>query len=287
MGFAFTPDAIGVLATDGDGQSDRRMAGGARQRPSVRIPDSQSPWLRRARSTVAVLTPGLPKEVHAHHRRPDRLLGPLRRRRYHRDRRGRPERRLRLDPIPGHGPQHELLGEPRTALELGCGQGDAVAALATTGVTATGIDLSPVHISDAHDRWGHLANAAYVVGDAAELLIDTGQSWDAIYSIWGALWFTDPDKLLPLVHDRLAEDGRLVFSHAPAVPGSYGVQDMYGYGFTGRQVLIHRWAYEPAGWEAVLHRHGFVDIDARIVAAPRDGHVGTLLVQARRGGIRS
>lgn len=41
-----------------------------------------------------------------------------------------------------HGPGPELLGEPESALELGCGRGDAVAALASTGVEATGVDLS-------------------------------------------------------------------------------------------------------------------------------------------------
>lgn len=52
------------------------------------------------------------------------------------------------------------------------------------------------------------------------------------------------------MRDQLTPGGKLVFAHAPAVPGSYGVQGMYG----------------------------FVDIDARI----EPDYVGTLLVEALR-----
>lgn len=44
----------------------------------------------------------------------------------------------------GHGPGPELLGDPASALELGCGTGRAVAYLVQQGVKATGMDLSPV-----------------------------------------------------------------------------------------------------------------------------------------------
>lgn len=182
----------------------------------------------------------------------------------------------------GHGPGDELLGEPRTALELGSGRGHATAALATKGIDATGIDISPVQCKHAQDRWGHLLGARYLQGDIVQFLAGTGQQWDAIYSIWGALWFTKPQLLLPVVHDRLIPGGKLVFSHAPAVPGSYGIQGMYGNGFTGRQVWIYRWAYEPSAWADLLHEHGFVDIHARIEPAPQPDNVGTLVVEARR-----
>ncbi|MFP3968331.1 hypothetical protein SMC26_38955 [Actinomadura fulvescens] len=75
-----------------------------------------------------------------------------------------------------------------------------------------------------------------------------------------------------------------MFSQAPAVPGSYGVQGMYGNGFTGRQVWVYRWAYEPATWSGILHTHGFTDVHARIEPAPEPDHVGTLLVEASRPG---
>lgn len=182
----------------------------------------------------------------------------------------------------GHGPGDELLGDPISTLELGCGRGNAVAALALKGIDATGVDVSPAQCQDAHRRWGQLPGARYVQGDVVEFLADTDEQWDAVYSMWGALWFTDPQLLLPLVHDRLSPGGKLVFSQAPAVPGSYGIQGMYGNGFKGRQVWVYRWAYEPATWVDLLYQHGFVEIHARIKPALKPGYVGTLIVEARR-----
>lgn len=182
----------------------------------------------------------------------------------------------------GHGPGDELLADPATALELGSGRGNAVAALATKGIDATGVDVSPAQCEHARRRWGHLPAAHYVRAHAVAFLAQADQLWEAIYSIWGALWFTDPDRLLPLIRDRLTPAGKLVFSHAPAVPGSYGSQGIYAAGFTGRQVWAYRWAYEPAAWTDLLHRHGFTVVNARIEPAPEPDHIGTLIVEATR-----
>lgn len=195
----------------------------------------------------------------------------------------------------GHGPGEELLGEPATALELGFGRGNAVAALAAKGIDATGIDISPAQVAGARRRWSYLPGARYEHAEVLNYLTyshlgdsESGvRRWEAIYSIWGALWFTDPVRLLPVVFDRLTPGGTLVFSHAPAVPGSYGVQGMYGNGFTGRQVWLYRWAYEPDGWASILHRHHFTDIRARVEPPPEPDHVGTLIVQAHRPQSRS
>ncbi|MDA0632139.1 class I SAM-dependent methyltransferase [Nonomuraea sp. MCN248] len=183
----------------------------------------------------------------------------------------------------GHGPGEELLGDPATALELGSCRGHAVAALATKGIVATGVDLSPVQVERALSAWGHLPDAHFVQADVLDYLADLpGAQWDAIYSIFGAVWFTDPERLLPLVFERLAQGGKLVFSQASAVPGSYGVQGMYGNGFTGRAVWIYRWAYEPETWRELLLGVGFRDVRARIHPAPAQNHVGTLIVEAWR-----
>ncbi|WP_433259716.1 hypothetical protein ACQPYK_48985 (plasmid) [Streptosporangium sp. CA-135522] len=95
-----------------------------------------------------------------------------------------------------------------------------------------------------------------------------------IYSIWGACWFTDPVRLLPLVRERLAAGGRFVFAHAPAVPGSYGN------GFAGWQLWAYRWAYEPGTWADLLREHDFDDVHARVEPAPEPDHVSTLIVEA-------
>jgi SAM-dependent methyltransferase len=143
------------------------------------------------------------------------------------------------------------------------------------------VDLSPAQVANAGTQWGHLPNAQFVEADVVDYLTNDRRQWEAIYSIFGALWFTDPAQWLPLVHARLAPGGTLVFSHAPAVPGSYGIQGMYGAGFTGPQTWIYRWAYEPEVWVQMLTRHGFGDVHARVEPAPEPGHVGTLIVEGR------
>lgn len=181
----------------------------------------------------------------------------------------------------GHGPGDELLGEPAAALELGSGRGNAVAALAFKGVASTGLDVSGVQCRRAAERWGHLPNARYEHGDVLAFLSGAERTWDAIYSIWGAAWFTDPERLLPLVRGRLAPGGRFVFSCAPPVPGAYGMQGMYGQGFKGRRVWVYRWAYEPRAWVGILRRCRFADADVWIEPAPEPDLLGTLIATAR------
>ncbi|WP_435110658.1 class I SAM-dependent methyltransferase [Nocardiopsis synnemataformans] len=181
-----------------------------------------------------------------------------------------------------HGPGPELLGEPVSALELGCGRGDAVAALAATGVEATGVDLSGEHIQAANQWWGDVPGVRFVQEDVVDYLSRSEQRWDVAYSMWGAVWFTDPEALLPLVRQRLNPGGRLVFAHAPAVTGAYGVQGMYANGFRGRQVWVHRWAYEPGAWEEILTGHGFSRVRVWEEPAPEADHVGTLIGVATR-----
>jgi SAM-dependent methyltransferase len=189
-----------------------------------------------------------------------------------------------------HGPGVELLGKcPRTALELGSGDGTEVACLARQGVLATGVDLSPAMCERARDHWAHIPGARFVHAEVCAFLEDEDAdlTFDAIYSRWGALWFTDPGKLLPLVHDRLVPGGVLAFSQAPAVDGCYGPQGMYGNGYKGKALHVQRWAYTPDMWTDILTEHGFERIDARVLPAPDPENLGTLIVQARRSWNRS
>lgn len=183
----------------------------------------------------------------------------------------------------GHGPGAELLGTPRSALELGCGRGNAVAALALTGIDVTGVDISATQWHEAVRRWSHIPTANFLNLDVVEFLANTDQQWDAVYSIWGALWFVAPETWIPLVRKRLTSQGRLVFAHAPAVPGSYGAQGTYGDGFTGRQVWVYRYAFSPADWTARLTDHGFTEINAHVHPAPDPANVGTLIIEATVG----
>ncbi|MEW2545146.1 class I SAM-dependent methyltransferase [Streptomyces sp. NPDC047002] len=181
----------------------------------------------------------------------------------------------------GHGPGPELLGDPATALEIGCGTGRAVAFLANRGVKATGLDLSPVMVAKVTERWS-ATGAQFEQGEVLDYLRERAGTFDAIYSIFGAAWFAPPHLLFPLVAERLAPGGRFVFSQPPAIPGAYGPQGMYKGGFAGKAMFTYRYSYTPQVWERLLLRSGFRTAEAHVIEAPEPGHIGTLAVQAER-----
>ncbi len=64
-------------------------------------------------------------------------------------------------------------------------------------------------------------------GDALAYLGETYTVFDAIYSVFGAGWFSDPGLLLPIVHANLKPGGVFAFSQRPPVEGCYGCQASY------------------------------------------------------------
>lgn len=179
----------------------------------------------------------------------------------------------------GHGPGTELLGTPETALELGCGTGRALAHLARQGVKATGVDLSPRMVQRASEKWAPLG-VRIEQGEVLDWLTTDRGRYDAVYSIFGAAWFTDPSRLFPLVRRHLAPGGVFAFSQPPAIPGAYGPQGMYKGGFAGKAMFTYRYSYKPTVWERHLLRAGFSSAETSVVDAPRPGHIGTLIVRA-------
>ncbi|MEV6009601.1 class I SAM-dependent methyltransferase [Streptomyces sp. NPDC051976] len=178
----------------------------------------------------------------------------------------------------GHGPGPELLGDPESVLEIGCGTGRALAHLAQRGIKAAGVDLSPVMVGKVAQRWGP-TGARFHCAEVLEYLRSTTETYDAVYSIFGAAWFTDPSKLFPLVQRCLNPGGVFVFSQPPAIPGAYGPQGMYKGGFAGKAMFTYRYSYRPAVWERLLTRAGFATATAQVLDAPKPGHIGTLLVR--------
>jgi SAM-dependent methyltransferase len=178
-----------------------------------------------------------------------------------------------------HGPGPELLGEPETALEIGCGTGRALAFLAQQGVKARGVDMSPVMVANTTARWGSLG-VEFVCGEVLDVLKRDTRTYDAVYSIFGAAWFSDPRKLFPLVRQRLNPGGVFVFSQPPAIPGAYGPQGMYKGGFAGPATYTYRYSYTPSMWRSFLLSAGFVETVSRVHEAPEPDHIGTLIVRA-------
>ncbi|NNN32531.1 class I SAM-dependent methyltransferase [Streptomyces sp. S3(2020)] len=179
----------------------------------------------------------------------------------------------------GHGPGPEVLGSPARVLEIGCGTGRALAHLAQRGIEAQGVDLSPVMVKKTSERWAD-TGASFACGEVIEWLAACTDTYDAVYSIFGAAWFADPGRLFPLVRERLGPGGVFVFSQPPAIPGAYGPQGMYKGGFAGKAMYTYRYSYRPAVWERLLTGAGFLAAEAVVIEPPKAGHIGTLLVRA-------
>ncbi|MFF3884001.1 class I SAM-dependent methyltransferase [Streptomyces sp. NPDC001914] len=185
-----------------------------------------------------------------------------------------------------HGPGVELLRAPDGALvlDLGCGRGGNAAHLAAIGMRAVGVDISPRQLEAARARWGDMPDLELLQADALDFLHRPGPLFDAVYSVYGALWFSDPAQMLPAIRDRIRPGGTMVFSQRPPVEGCYGCQASYiPRGDDQDPAVVKRWDYEPDVWVDLLKVHGYTDVLARVLPAPPGPKtVGTLIVQAWR-----
>ncbi|MGW7290609.1 SAM-dependent methyltransferase, partial [Streptomyces sp. NPDC054847] len=185
---------------------------------------------------------------------------------------------------PDHGPGAELLGigPGASVLDLGCGKGGNLAHVAALGARAVGVDVSRAQLKAAEARW---ADAGLVLHrtDAVRFLEEIGEHFDAVYSVYGAVWFTNPEDLLPVIRKRLKPGGVFAFSQRPAVEGCYGCQASYiNRSEDEDPLVVKRWDYEPERWAEVLREHGFQSPVASVLPAPPGPRkVGTLIVRAQ------
>ncbi|TQJ37867.1 class I SAM-dependent methyltransferase (plasmid) [Streptomyces sp. NBC_00080] len=184
--------------------------------------------------------------------------------------------------IAGHGPGSEFLDSPTTALDLGPAEGENAAFLARSGVHVTAVDFSLVQVNRARSFWPASPGWNSSTPKPAHSSVTTCASGDAIYSTWGAAWFTNPEDLFPLVAKCLQPGGVFAFSHREPITGQHGAQKMSGKWLEGREaeLTVYRWQYTAQQWADILKRHGFIDIDARILPDPEPTALGTLLVRA-------
>ncbi|WP_049571417.1 class I SAM-dependent methyltransferase [Streptomyces sp. SBT349] len=188
---------------------------------------------------------------------------------------------------PDHGPGAELLALPTggRVLDLGCGAAGNLAHLATLGMRALGVDLSSAQLSKACERWPDVNGMELHQGEALGFLAQQ-EPFDAIYSVFGAAYFTDPGLTLPAVFDRLTPGGVFAMSQHPPVDGCYGCQASYiPRGPEEDPAIVKRWDHTPETWAAMFEEHGFNDVTATVLPAPATGRrrIGTLLVRGVRG----
>ncbi|MCP9985864.1 class I SAM-dependent methyltransferase [Streptomyces sudanensis] len=188
---------------------------------------------------------------------------------------------------PDHGPGATLLDlrEGQSVLDLGCGSGGNLAHLATLGMRAVGVDVSHAQIAKARERWPDVDMEIHR-GDALEFLAGRPTQFDAIFSVFGAAYFTDPDLMLPAVHKRLKPGGVFAMSQNPPIDGCYGCQASFiPRGPDEDPAIVKRWDYPSDVWAVLLKQHGFEEVAVTVLPAPegRKKRIGTLLVRGRRG----
>jgi SAM-dependent methyltransferase len=176
---------------------------------------------------------------------------------------------------PDHGPDEAVLGpvNGKRVVELGSGAGANLAHLATLGAHCVGVDIAPARAVNATKAWGHLPNLEFITADATSHLAANPGRYDVAYSIFGAVWFTDPELLLPLIRRTLTPGGVLAFSQPPADDSPPPAQQW-----------ITQYHLPIDQWEAMLTAVGFEQIHSQLIPAPSTDAVGTQLVRAVASG---
>ncbi|MGV9688732.1 class I SAM-dependent methyltransferase [Streptomyces sp. NPDC003444] len=192
------------------------------------------------------------------------------------------------------GPGPEVLGELRgaTLADLGAGAARHAAHLAVhhAPVRVDAVDASPAQHAMATALYGPLAPRLRLVHrDVVTHLRANPGAYDVLYSVFGALDFTDPRELLPAAASALRPGGRLVFSTlahylsgAPARP-DVTAADIPARDPDGESATLRRWVLREHVWTGVLGEAGFTAIRVEELPAGGGGRAAAaLLVTAER-----
>ncbi|MER5546465.1 class I SAM-dependent methyltransferase [Streptomyces sp. NPDC002589] len=191
------------------------------------------------------------------------------------------------------GPGPEALGDltGKVVGDLGAGAARHAAHLAAHHQPdrITAVDASPAQCQMATDLYGHLAPRLRITpSDALSHLRTTPSTYDVLYSVFGALDFTDPSELLPAAATALKPGGRLVFSTLahylngePAQPDMVAA-DVPAKTPEGETTTMRRWVLQEHVWVKALDGAGFSSIQAEVLPSTVDGPrtADTLLVTA-------
>ncbi|MEV4440347.1 class I SAM-dependent methyltransferase [Streptomyces sp. NPDC049577] len=186
---------------------------------------------------------------------------------------------------PGRGPGAGFLGElaGRRVAELGCGTGEHTACAAAHGARlAVGVDVAEARLEQARARFGRLPALLWKAGDAAEVLASL-PCLDVCFSIYGALWYSDPARLLPVIANRLVPGGILAFTvNAPRDGETPGRRVDNLTLPTGARLPVVHYTYGANTWHHLLAEAGLTMEAAVAVDDPRGRGYRALVLRARR-----
>ncbi|MFJ9247765.1 class I SAM-dependent methyltransferase [Streptomyces sp. NPDC101776] len=193
------------------------------------------------------------------------------------------------------GPGPEALGDLSGLVvgDLGAGTARHAAHLVTHHEPArvVAVDASPGQHAMAVDLFGHLApRLCIVASDAVAHLKATTDTYDVLYSVFGALDFTDPRELLPAAATALKPSGRLMFSTlAHYVSGAPAQPDVVAAAVPaktpeGELRTMRRWVLQEQVWVKVLDEAGFTETVVDVLPSTTEGPrtADTLLITAVR-----
>lgn len=192
-------------------------------------------------------------------------------------------------------PGPEALGDltRRRVGDLGAGSARHAAHLATHHQPhrITAIDASPAQHAMATDLYAHLAPRLHIVqSDVTDHLWANTEQYDVLYSVFGAVDFTEPRKLLPAARAALRPAGRLVFStlahYLNGEPAQADVvaADVPAKTPEGGATTMRRWVLQEQVWTKILHEAGFTEVTVDVLPATGKGPrtAATLLLSAYR-----
>ncbi|MFJ2603730.1 class I SAM-dependent methyltransferase [Streptomyces sp. NPDC091279] len=193
------------------------------------------------------------------------------------------------------GPGPEVLGDlaGRVVGDLGAGGARHAAHLAVhhDAAQVVAVDASPAQYEMATGMFGHLAPRLSIVrSDVVSYLRSAAGGYDVLYSVFGAVDFTDPRELLRAAALALKPGGRLVFSTlAHCVDGAPGQPDVVAVDVRaktpeGEAATMRRWVLQEQVWAKILDEAGFTGVNVELLPSTVAGPhaVDTLLVSAVR-----
>ncbi|MBW1602408.1 class I SAM-dependent methyltransferase [Streptomyces sp. JJ66] len=193
------------------------------------------------------------------------------------------------------GPGPELLGDltGRCVGDLGAGAARHAAHLATRHQPSRvdAIDASSAQHAMATDLYAHLAPRLRLAhADVVSYLRAAPETYDVLYSVFGAVDFTEPRDVLPAAAAALHPGGRLVFSslahYLNGAPAQSDVvhADVPAKTPDGEATTMRRWVLQEQVWTKLLDEAGLTSITTEVLSATGAGQrcADTLLVTAYR-----